>query len=199
MTDELEIAVIDAALRVDTPEKWRAVRAAAAAISGRLNAVQLSELAQRLKRPPEVPPGFRAEQGQAHQRRVAWRMLWTETVCEVFHQSEARGVPALREQAFSGDDPGSSIAFSLLCRLAARGVERERFIEDFERAFLQAHPDYRVLMVDGLERHGIRVEDGPVGRETFRHPAFQVEVERLRSLPGYGEAKAALLDFGPDE
>ena len=190
MSRDIEEKLIDAALRLDTSEKFRAVFDAVAVIAPTLDAATLETLAEEFGRFPDVPPAFRPEQEDHPPRRFAWWLLWEETVGEALLQGGERSLPALRPAAF-GAGRNQGWAFHLLCRLAAMGVGREEFFEDVRREFPRLNLDARMLVVDELKGQGNSTVDY-YWRLKISDPSFAAVVEGLKDLPGYREAQKAL-------
>ncbi len=186
MTDSLYETVIAAAILVDQPGRWAAMRGGVAAFAGGAEASALERLARSLEDKPPAPPGFRPHQPEPS-RSVAWSLLWEETVREVFLQCGGRGVHALRVAAFPGHGGVEGAALSLLCRLAALGVGRAPFLRKVRRQFPHMALEARALLVDTLRRQGLH-NDSLTGRDDRLDPAFGAQVERLTLLSGWREA-----------
>ena len=197
MKDELERSLIEAALLIDSPEHWKALREAVAGEAPRFGAEDLLELAGRFDRPTPVPAQFR-EGLEPIPRRTAWRHLWRQVLCELFLVCRDAGLSALRCMAF-GDNINGGAAFMLLCRLASLGIERQRFFADVRREFPRATMQARMFMIDSIRRQGVDSSDRALGRDVTRDPAFQREALPLSSLPGHEEAERQLDALGGEE
>jgi hypothetical protein len=196
MIDDLKAKIITAAMRVDEPEGWRAMRSGVQAFIEAIDVPMLKQLAHCLDEAPRVPSSFRPEQAEPG-RSYSWRCLWTEAVCEVFYLCRENSVAPLRTVAFSPSDAGLGTAFYLLCRLAAQGYEREQFFEDVKREFQRMSPQNQLFIVDAVISQGIR-NDACIGRDASIDKSFAAKVEQLDNLPDWCEAKEQLWALGED-
>jgi hypothetical protein len=157
-----------------------AFRAKAKEVGTRLGPEILPDLPQRFHRPTPAPAGFTA----AERGLAGWLSCWQFGIFEIIYQFREQALPLLRQVAFGEYDWTQSSAATLLCKLAAEGIERDSILAEL-RHEMPAMRDTALLYIAQDLLH--QAKDNPplaaILVELQQVPEFQEAVDELKENP----------------
>jgi hypothetical protein len=123
---DLDAAIESVALLIDDQP---AFRAKAKEVAEWFGPAAIPGLKRRFHRPTEARPDFTAQE----RGLTAWLSYWQFAIFEIVYRFGVQALPMLRKIAFGQYDWTQGNAIELLCRLAAKGIDRDRTLAGLKR------------------------------------------------------------------